>query len=195
MGPVAAAEALLDSLVPQPARPHAASMRQVAKVSYTHADMIDAIIAEPSISQGELAARYGYTPAWICQVIASDAFQAQLAARKDELIDPVLRMTIEERFRALVRRSLDVLQEKLAQPHTAIPDQLALRAAELGARSLGLGHQQPPPPPPAGDRLVILSDRLVGLLSSHRERTVHGEATRVSSEDAPAALSAPEAGG
>lgn len=194
MDPLRAGDQLLDELANTPRPPLAGeSMRQIAKVSYTHAAMVDMIVANPKISQTELARHFGYTQAWICQIIASDAFQALLAERKDELIDPALRLSIEERFKALVSRSLEILQEKLSAPSTQISDTLAIRAAELGARSLGIGHTAPPPAAPPGDRLLILSDRLVNLLVEKRE-VIHGEAKRLP-ETAAQAAGGPEQAG
>lgn len=114
-------------------------MSAIQKVSYTHEAMIDLLVAHPGISQGELASHFGYTPAWISTIMSSDAFKEQLAARREELVDPILRVTMEDRFNAVVTRSLEVLQEKLEQPHNAVPDQLVLQAAALGARALGKG--------------------------------------------------------
>jgi hypothetical protein len=132
---------------------------QIQKVRYTHEDCIDLILAQPGISQNELAARYGYSPAWISVVINSDAFQSRLASRRVELVDPVLAATLNERFRALTVRSLEVLQEKLSLPSQSVPDQLALQAAALGAKSLGLGVPQAQATP-AGDNLSVLAERL-----------------------------------
>lgn len=158
------ANLLLDELEGRPPREIGAGPGRLGKVRYTHAAMVDAIIQDPAISQNQLADIFGYTAGWVSQVIASDAFQAHLAQRKDELIDPTLRLTIEERFKALVQRSLEVLQEKLAKPTHMIPDQLALQAASLGARSLGLGRaDNNAPPPQGGDRLQILASRMIIL--------------------------------
>jgi len=141
----------------------------IAKVSYTHEGMIDIIVANPMISQGELAAHFGYTPAWICQVIASDAFQSRLALRREEILDPTIKATVEERFKALVIRSLEILQQKLSLPANQIPDNLALRTVELSSRALGYGAKQDPQPPaPTYDRLEQLGDRLVDLLDKRR---------------------------
>ena len=57
-----------------------------------------------------MAKAFGFTPAWVSIVVNSDAFQTRLAARKDELVDPTLRLTLNERFNALVVRSLDPAQ-------------------------------------------------------------------------------------
>lgn len=147
-----------------------ATMGRLAKLSYTHQAMVDLIVENPAMSQGQLAAAFGYSPAWICNVLASDAFQERLAARREEVVDPVLKASLEERFRALTIRSLEVLQEKLAKP--AVSDNVALRAAELGAKALGIGGNAPPPAPKddAG-RLEKLADRLIALQTQRRPET------------------------
>jgi hypothetical protein len=124
--------------------------------------MIDLIVTRPHVSQGELAKVFGYSQAWVSTIMCSDAFKAKLAQRRDELVDPVLKISIEERIRAMTVRSLEVLQEKLAEPAMLVPDNLALKALELGAKGLGLGGNAPPPPPSA-DHLERMADRLVAL--------------------------------
>lgn len=151
--------------------------RAIEKVRYTHDAMIDMLIAQPSISQNELASRFGYTPAWVSLVMSSDAFKARLAARREELIDPAIRLTIEERFHAVVTRSQEVLLAKLSQPAEKVSDNLALRAMELGAKALGLGTgQQAVPSVPAADHLASLAHRLIDLQQSARAHTYEGEA-------------------
>ncbi len=110
------------------------------KLRYTHEAVIDQIVANPWVSQNQLAAMFGYTPGWLSTVMGSDAFKAKLAERRGEMVDPALQMTLNERFNGLVEKSLAVLQEKLSQPALSIPNNLALRAAELGAKALGLGQ-------------------------------------------------------
>lgn len=111
----------------------------IAKINYSHAAMIDLIIAQPGISQNEIARHFGYTPAWISQVISSDAFQTALAKRREEIVDPLMRETVETQFKALVSRSLDILQQKLNRPALEIPDNLALRTLEISSRAAGYG--------------------------------------------------------
>ena len=109
----------------------------IAKVSYTHDAMIDVLIANPAISQNDLAAHFGYTPAWVSQIIAADTFQARLAERRDEIIDPTLKATIKETFDAVIVRSIALLKEKLDKPDP--PDNLVLRSLEIAARARGYG--------------------------------------------------------
>ncbi len=98
--------------------------------------MIDMIIANPSVSQGQLAAHFGYTQGWVSQVINSDAFRERLAARKEEIVDPVLRASVEEKLRALADTSIQVLLEKL---HETQNMNVAIRALDVSTRALGYG--------------------------------------------------------
>lgn len=151
---------------------------KVARVRYSHLDMIDTLIAKPWVSNNELAERYGYTPGWVSTVMASDAFQSALAARREEVVDPAMKATLEERFRAVTIQSLSRLAQELDKP--ACKPEVMLRAAELGAKSLGLGGHAPPPPPPPGDSLARLADRLVALQSNVRQGvTYEGQIERV----------------
>jgi hypothetical protein len=154
-------------------------MGVLKKISYTHDAFIDLIIANPAINQGQIAAHFGYTQGWISNVFASDAFQARLAARREEIVDPVLKATVEEQTKALYIRSLQVLAEKLDKPASTIPDQVALRCMELGAKAMGLGGNAPPPPAPqAADRLERIAHRLIDLQSHIRQGvTYEGTAT------------------
>jgi hypothetical protein len=111
----------------------------IQRVSYTHDSLIDLIVENPCISQNELAARFGYTPGWVSQVVNSDAFRERLAQRREEVVDPVLRMSLEERIRGVVDKSLPVLLEKLET--TGNPN-IAIRVLEHGSRALGYGAQQ-----------------------------------------------------
>lgn len=142
----------------------------ICKVRYTHQDMADFIIANPAASQNEMASRYGYSAGWVSQVINSDAFQVYLSSRRAEIQNPALMLTVEERMRSVTARSLDVLQEKLALPADMISDELALRAATLGAKALGMGNQAPAPAPPS----VSLNDLAERLASLARRPSTQG---------------------
>ena len=156
---------------------HAPTMGRVAKVNYTHLDMIDFMLANPGCTLAQIAARYGYTVGWICNVQASDAFKAAFAARREEMVDPILHQSINEHFEGVTRLSLQRLQEKLEQPQ--VSDNVVLRAVELGARAMGVGGNAPPPPA-AQDHLARLADRLLELQSKVRQGvTINGQAETV----------------
>jgi hypothetical protein len=143
----------------------APTMGRLEKIRYSHEDMIDYLIANPSVTQDHLAARYGYSVAWVCNIMASDAWKARYAARRAEIVDPGLLQTVEDRFRGLAEQSLAVLQKKLAAPQ--VSDATVLKAVELGAKGIGLGGFGTPTTPPApvgeGDRLDRLAVRLLAL--------------------------------
>ncbi len=169
---MAEAQKLQDSSVALshgPARPEVApTMGKIRKISYTHDALIDQIIANPQASQGQLAALFGYSPAWVSNIMAADAFQARLAERRRELIDPTLLATVDERIRGMVIQSLDKIQRALEAP--ACKPEVALRAFELGAKGLGIGGNAPPRPVPVD--LDALAQRLTALNSP---RDIPGE--------------------
>lgn len=153
-----------DPFAAEPAR------QAIAKVRYTHEDMIDFIITNPGVSQGAIARRYGYTESWVSLVMSSDAWKSAMAKRREELVDPTLLATINERFAAMTARSLERLMEKLDAP--TVPDNVVLRAVELGAKAMGVGGNAVPAPPPA-DHLAQLANRLIDLQSNIRKGNVY----------------------
>lgn len=109
----------------------------IAKVGYSHDAIIDMIVKEPGISQGELAERFGYTQGWMSRVINSDAFQHRLAERRKELVDPVVTQGLNERLRAVSARSTDVILDALDKPNPS--KHVALEALKISARALHYG--------------------------------------------------------
>lgn len=149
----------------------------IQKVRYTHIDMIDFIISNPGCRQKDLAARYGYTESWVSTVMSSDAFKAAFAARRNEVVDPELTASVNERFEALTRRSLERLMAALDRPN--VSDTTLLRAAELGAKALGVGGNAPPRAPES-DHLAQLANRLIDLQSTVRKgNTYNGQSKDV----------------
>jgi hypothetical protein len=176
-------QALLDDLLSQPLETAAEPPRGVvAKLNYSHDAMINLIIADPGISQNAIAARFGYSASWVSQVMASDAFQAKLAERSAELVDPQIRQSVELNFKAMVLRSQEILMEKLKAPPEMIPDQLALRALELSSRAAGYGareqvvHQAPIS---MHVHLEEMSENLTVLLRRKKGEILEGESTNV----------------
>lgn len=112
----------------------------IQKASYTHKALIDLIVLNPWISQGELARHFGYTEGWMSQILRSDALRNLLAERRDELMDPVVLRGVEKRLEALAMQSLEVIEEQLQVKRN--PD-IALKALELSTRALGYGAKQP----------------------------------------------------
>lgn len=114
----------------------------IAKVRYSHDAMIDLMVQDPAIRQNDLAAIFDRSPAWISLVVNSDAFQARLSERREELVDPIIRATLEERIKALATASLDKLLERVNGPFTPTDDFL-LRTADLSLKAAGYGARTP----------------------------------------------------
>lgn len=114
--------------------------KAIARVAYTHDAMIDLIIDRPEIKQDQIAAQFGYTVPWVSRVMNSDAFLARLAARKKDLIDPVLILSLDEKLRAMASKSLDVVLDKLSNP--SVTADFALEAAQVSTKALGYGARQ-----------------------------------------------------
>lgn len=118
------------------------SGHRLQKVSYSHEAMIDVLIAEPTITQNELAKRFERSVSWISIVMGSDAFQAALAKRRDDLTNPLLIATIEDRFRGLADRSLQIIADKLEASQSI---DVAFKALDISAKALGFGARAASP--------------------------------------------------
>lgn len=114
-----------------------AGVPRLERVSYTHDAMIDLVLQNPMISQNEIAAHFGYTASWVSIIFNSDAFQARLAARKEEIVDPLVRGKVEEAIKGLVSRSVEILRDKLDGPNTNTD--LALEVFKASTKAAGYG--------------------------------------------------------
>ena len=112
------------------------NINRLQRVHYSHEAMIDVIITEPTLTQIELAKRFERTENWISIIMGSDAFQAALAKRRDDVLDPFLVATIDERLRGLATQSLNILAEKLETTRNA---DLAIKSLDLASKALGMG--------------------------------------------------------
>lgn len=110
----------------------------IEKPNYTHEAMIDLIVQQPMITQGEIARHFGYTQGWVSQILRSDALRELLAARKVQVLGPLF-AEAEKRFEALAHRSIDVLMDQLDTKGSA---DVALKALDITSRAMGYGAKQ-----------------------------------------------------
>jgi hypothetical protein len=115
------------------------SGNRLQRVHYSHEAMIEEMLINPTITQNDLAKLFGKSVGWISIVIGSDAFQAALAKRRDDVLDPALVASIEEKFRGLANQSLAVLSEKLEKTQNT---DLALKSLDISVKALGFGARQ-----------------------------------------------------
>lgn len=139
----------------------------IQKVNYSHDGMINLILANRGITQNEIARHFGYSASWVSQVMSSDAFQAKLLERAQEIEDPALKASVEDGLRGLISRSMEILKAKLDAEPDKIPDQLAIRTLELSTRALGYGAREQTVAVQVNveTHLEHLGERLTGLLT------------------------------
>src|SRR6185437_3213754 len=88
----------------------------IQKLRYSHEAMIDLLVSET----------------WISTIICSDLFQARLAERRDQLVDPELRLSLKTQFEGILARSMEVLRHKLSQhPDLSATSSLCRRRRSL----------------------------------------------------------------
>lgn len=110
---------------------------ELKKLRYTHDAMIDVLIENPALKQYELAQMFSCTKEWISMLMCSDAFQARLAARKADVIDPILVASFKQRMEVLALKSVDVLMQKLDDEE--VPAAVALQSLSIAAKGFGFG--------------------------------------------------------
>lgn len=157
--------------------------RQITKLTTAHDAMIDVLITNPRVTNEQLAAEFGMTASWVASLRHTDLFRRRIAERREELVDPVLIATIEEKIRAATDLAVEHILTKLTAKIEDLSDQFVLRAAEFGSKAMGLGSGDKAPPEIPPDHLQDLAKRLIALQSSPR-RAAQAEDVRFT-EGAP----------
>lgn len=107
------------------------------RLKYTHEAMIDLIIAEPTVTNKELAQIFDYSESWISHIRRSDSFEARIAERKALLIDPAIRRSVEDRLAGITVSAIDRIQKVLDGPDASASFALdALGVAATGLKGL-----------------------------------------------------------
>lgn len=152
------ASKLVTAVVPTP---------QLPALPYTNESLLDYLVANPSSTPESVSAAFRRSKRWFLTVLATDAFQSMLDAKRHLLSDPTITSTLEERYRALSLQALDVLQQKLEGKE--VSDLLVLKASELSVKALGMGMTPAPAQPltPSGN-VDTLAERLVAALEKQR---------------------------
>jgi hypothetical protein len=91
-------------------------MPGLQKINWSHEAMIDLILAEPSVTNKELAAVFDYSEAWIGHIRKSDSFQARFAERKAVVVDPAIKRRLEDRLDQIAHKAVDIALGKLDSP-------------------------------------------------------------------------------
>lgn len=99
--------------------PNAAKRKPLTRLTYTHDAMVDLILQEPTVTHAELAEIFGYSAGWIQRVCASDAFQARIAERKAQLIDPHVARSLNDRLRGVAIKAIGKIDDALSKEESS----------------------------------------------------------------------------
>ena len=133
---------------------------RIKRVSWKHDEMIDFILSESGafrkVTQNEIARHFGVSPMWVSCIINSDSFQARLAERKGDIIDPLLKGELETAIKGLVSRSVEIIREKLEKKPSF---ENAMEVFKAAGRNLGLGPEGSRPRPRGREQPHLHSER------------------------------------
>lgn len=111
----------------------------IQKTGYSHEMIADFILANPRCTQKEIGERFGYTQAWVSQILSSDSFRSFFSERRGQLLDPIVMASLEDMMSGVMRQSLGIVQEKLVEDAKVKKTDLAVKMIELGSRAAGYG--------------------------------------------------------
>jgi len=106
------------------------------QLTYTHKAMMDLVLANPTMPLQDLADYFGVSVAWAKKVTMSDAFQAVLDKRREEIINPIILESVTEKIRGLTNNTLDMLNNRVELGIVKTPELIEI--AKMGLTSQGL---------------------------------------------------------
>lgn len=109
-------------------------MPEIQKMSYTHEAIAEFLVSNPMASQGECARFFGYSEAWLSQIIHSDAFQA-FYRRLAEERGAIACHTIADKITGLAAVALDKATEKLEMGSAS--ERFLTDTTEIALKALG----------------------------------------------------------
>jgi len=160
------------------------ALAPVGRSCYTHAAMVDLMLARPDYTHAMLCAHFGRPSSWLASILASEAFQQTLDPVRHLVVDPALTATLHERYKALAIRTSNVMMDKLDSKE--VTDFMVLKSGEIAMKALGMGTKTEAAPAPAAPAPATdtLAERLMAALDRRdNARTVN--AVDDADEDSP----------
>lgn len=87
-------------------------MAEIQKMSHTHVDILNYMLANPLVRLQDVARNFGYTQPWLSSIIHSDAFQRMMGERQDVIFHHTV-LPLKEKMTHLAHVALDKLGERL----------------------------------------------------------------------------------
>lgn len=143
--------------------------RQISNIRSIHDQIIDYLIANPHVSNNDVAKEFGVTPQWLSTVKHSDAFQEVYQRRYKEVSNRFF-LNLHQKVTMLAETAVDILQDRLEADGMVLPSdfvkelaEMALRHSVLGDRGVNGGGKTPSDSQPVsmiqvnGDLRLVLS--------------------------------------
>ena len=129
-------------VVPNPAPEPAPPPKRISGMrGITYDAIIDFVLSNPRATRKEIATAFGYkSEQSITILINSDAFQARLHARREDLIDPLILGNVQDRIKGLADKSIAILEQKL---EGSADGNFALKVLEVTQKSQDYGAKPP----------------------------------------------------
>jgi len=108
----------------------------VDKLSPRHENILNFIIANPTVPMRKVAEEFSMTNTWLSCVVHSDAFQAKLRERQEVVFHDSI-MPLENRLTALAHASIDKLETALEFNQLSAPE--VRKTTDMVLKSLGYG--------------------------------------------------------
>lgn len=87
-------------------------MPEIKSLSHTHVEIMDYMMANPSMNLGDVARHFGYTQPWLSCIIHSDAFQTMLREKQNTAFHHTV-LPIREKITQVAHQTLDKLANML----------------------------------------------------------------------------------
>ncbi len=154
---------------------------QIKSVRPWHEQIVDWMLHNPHLTQGQCALYFHTTEAWLSSVINSDLFREYKSRRFADHHENVSHSVIE-RVSGLAGLSIEVLEERIKAEREDIPLGIVLDSASLMLKSMGYGPKVGPAAPAAtinlnmnGAPAEVLAQAREDLRKTHVENTVEAE--------------------
>ena len=87
-------------------------MAEIKRVSVKHEAIMEYMLVNPAAPLREVAAHFGVTQAWLSTIIHSDAFQAKLSEKKDDLFSATI-VPLREKMLGLAHMGVEKLGDAM----------------------------------------------------------------------------------
>ena len=162
---------------------------QIKSVRPWHEQIVDYMLQNPHLTQGQCALFFNKTEAWLSSVINSDLFREYKSRRFSDHHENVSHSVIE-RVSGLAGLSLEVLHERIEKEKEDIPLGIVLDSATLMLKSMGFGPKAAPAQAPAtinvnlnGAPAEVLAQARDDLRKTHVENTVEPEDAEIMEDE------------